>query len=91
MQILFFLLAIAGASIYALTNGTSTKGLGISSVLGSATGYVADIKTDFTSIVWNAAFVHHNGYALFFLAGLAALALVLLSNLTLTHGKAAVR
>ena len=91
MQILFLLLSIAGASIYALTDGTSMKGLGVSGILGSVTGYIADIKTDFTSIVWNSAFHEHNTYALFFLASLALLALVLLSNLTLTRGKAAVR
>ncbi len=91
MQVLFLLLSIAGASIYALTDHTSMKGLGVSGILGSVTGYIADIKTDFTSIVWNSAFHEHNTYALFFLASLALLALVLLSNLTLTRGKAAVR
>lgn len=91
LSLLMLTLGILGASAYALTNRTSTQGAAISGVVGAVSGYIADAKTAFTDLVWNAAVVDHNGYAIFFLVGLGSLALVMATNLTLTRGYAAVR
>ena len=91
ISLLFVLFGILGASAYALSNRTSIKGVSVSGVVGSVTGYIVDAKTAFTDLVWNAAMVDHNGYAIFFLVGLGSLALVMATNLTLTGGRAAVR
>ena len=91
LSLLMLTLGILGASAYALTNRTSSQGAAISGVVGAISGYIVDAKTAFTDLVWNAAVVDHNGYAIFFLVGLLSLALVMATNLTLTGGRAAVR
>jgi hypothetical protein len=90
MSILLFLLAIAAAAIYALTNYTSYLGAVTSAGVGSITGLFVDMQTSFSALVWDPA-LGGNYYAMFALGGTVLLALVMASNLLLTNFRTAVQ
>ncbi|KGK99369.1 hypothetical protein LI82_05030 [Methanococcoides methylutens] len=90
ISILLVLFAIAAIAIYALTNYTSKLGALVSGSTAGITGLWADIQTSFSAMVWEPALAG-NYYAMFALAGVCILALVMLSNLLLTDFRSPVQ
>lgn len=89
-SILLVLFAIAAIGLYALSNYTSKLGALLTGGTAGITGLWTDIQTSFSALVWEPALAG-NYYAMFALAGVCLLALVMLSNLLLTDFRSAVQ
>lgn len=90
LSILFFLLAIGALSVYALSNYTSKIGAAVTATTGAVGGLWVDIQTSFSNLVWQPA-VSGDWYAMYAMAGIVVLALVMAWNLLLTDFRSAVR
>lgn len=84
------LFAALGVTLHSLTDNTNTSLNYISGIAGSITGYVTQIKTGLADIIYYPA-INGNYYAMFCLAGMVSLTLVMFTNLIFTRGKAMIR